>query len=55
MINRDMKLYNFFTLGSVNSYGQPVASTEPAGEIKMAINITSQNVQDNVNYHNDAI
>jgi hypothetical protein len=50
MINRDMRLYNYFTLGSVNAYGQPVVSKEPVGQIKMAINITSQNVQDNVNY-----
>lgn len=52
MINRDMRLYNYFTLGSVNAYGQPAVSSDPAGQIKMAINITSQNVQDNVNYHN---
>lgn len=53
MINTDMKLYNYFTLGADNGYGQPAIPTEdavPEGTVKMAINITSQNVQDNVNY-----
>ena len=50
MINSQMKSYNFFTLGAVDEYGQDTISTEPKGQIKMAINITSQNVSDNVNY-----
>lgn len=53
MINADMRLYNYFTLGPKNSYGQrtiPDKDAEPAGQIKMAINISSQSVQDNINY-----
>lgn len=50
MINRDMRLYDYFTIGNVNDYGQPVVSTEPSGQVKMAINITSQTIQDNINY-----
>ena len=50
MINADMRLYDFFTLGEPNSYGQPQLSKQPQGQIKMAIYITSQSVQDNINY-----
>ena len=50
MINTDMKTYNYFTFGELNSYGQPKLSADPQGQIKIAINITSQNVQENINY-----
>lgn len=50
MINTDMKPYSYFALGEENDYGQPQLSQEPVGVIKMAINITSQSVQDNINY-----
>lgn len=50
MINADMRLYNYFTLGTYDEYGQPIQSDEPVGQIKMAINISSQSVQDNINY-----
>jgi hypothetical protein len=50
MINADMRLYNYFTLGEENEYGQRLPSKEPVGQIKMAINISSQTVQDNINY-----
>ena len=52
MITTDMRFYDFFTLGSEDEYGQEVISTEPVGKVKMAINITSQSVQDNINYKN---
>lgn len=45
-----MRLYNFFTLGTEDEYGQQVISNEPVGQIKMAINISSQTIQDNINY-----
>ena len=48
-----MRLYNYFTLGAKNGYGQvaiPDKDAEPAGQIKMAINISSQSIQDNINY-----
>jgi hypothetical protein len=50
MINANMRTYDYFTLGENNAYGQPAMSAEPVGTIKMAINISSQSVQDNVNY-----
>ena len=50
MINADMRLYNYFTLGELNKAGQKVLSKEPVGQVKMAINISSQAVQDNINY-----
>ena len=53
MINADMRLYNYFTLGPKNAYGQatiPDKDAVPAGQIKMAINISSQSIQDNINY-----
>lgn len=50
MINADMRSYNYFTFGEPDSYGQPQLSQEAQGTIKMAINISSQSVQDNINY-----
>lgn len=52
MINSQIKTYNFFTFGERNAYGQETLSTAPTGQIKMAIYISSQSVQDNVNYKN---
>ena len=52
MISTDMKIYNYFTLGDKNGYGQPTISEEPKGTIKMAIYISSQSTQDNINYEN---
>jgi hypothetical protein len=50
MINADMRFYDYFTLGDGNGYGQPTISDDVKGQIKMAINIASQSIQDNVNY-----
>ncbi len=53
MINANMRLYNYFTLGGKDAYGQPVLpskDTEPVGQIKMAINISSLSTQDNILY-----
>lgn len=53
MINTSMRFYNYFTLGDQNEYGQrslPTADAAPAGTIKMAIDISSQSIQDNINY-----
>ena len=52
MINAQMRTYNFYTLGERNAYGQETLSNNPVGTIKMAIFISSQSVQDNVNYKN---
>lgn len=50
MIANDMRIYNYFTLGDKNEYGQRTISTTPTGVIKMAINLSSQSIQDNINY-----
>lgn len=50
MINANMRLYDYFTFGDDDGYGQPTLSTNPVGQIKMAINISSQSIQDNINY-----
>lgn len=53
MINLQMRLYEYFTIGDADEYGQatiPAADAKPVGKIKMAINIASQSIQDNINY-----
>lgn len=53
MINADMRLYNFFSIGEPNGYGQaqmPDKDAEPVGQIKMSINTLSQAAADNVRY-----
>lgn len=45
-----MQSYSFFTFGDKDGYGQPQVSKEPKGTIKIAIYITSQTIQDNINY-----
>ena len=50
MINTEMHFYDYFTYGEKDDYGQPQLSEETQGTIKMAINITSQSTQDNINY-----
>ncbi len=51
MIN-SMKEYDYYVYEGDNEYGQPTLSSSPVGTIKMNINITSQMIQDNVNYSN---
>ena len=50
MINRDMRLYDYSTLGGLDEYGQQTNNNEVKGQVKMAINLTSQSIQDNINY-----
>lgn len=50
MINNDMRLYDFYTYGAADAYGQPQLSADPQGQIKIAINISNQTIQDNINY-----
>lgn len=49
MLNADMRLYNYHVFGELDAYGQPQL-LEDQGQIKMAINIISQSVQDNALY-----
>ena len=50
MINTDMRTYNYYTDGNADSYGQPQLSSEAQGSLKIAINISSQSIQDNILY-----
>jgi hypothetical protein len=48
-----MRLYDYFTLGAKDAYGQatlPKPTDKPIGQIKIAIYESSQSVQDNINY-----
>jgi hypothetical protein len=51
MINADMRNYDYYLYDGKDAYGQEQLTAEPQGKIKMAINITSQTVQDNINYN----
>ena len=50
MITVDMRLYDYYLYEGKDAYGFPQLSEEPKGQIKMTINITSQSVQENINY-----
>lgn len=50
MLNAQFHLYNFFTLGDLDEYGQEKLNPEEAGVIKIAINTLSQTVTDNILY-----
>lgn len=50
MINAQMRFYDYYTIGGKDAYGQAQISEETQGAVKMAINISSQSIQDNINY-----
>lgn len=50
MINTAMRTYDYSTFGAKDAYGQATNSGEVVGTIKMAISISSQSAQDNINY-----
>lgn len=50
MINSDMRIYPYFTLGGKDEYGQLIPSDKPIGTIRMALNVSSQSIQENINY-----
>lgn len=50
MINGNMRLYDFSTIGTKDKYGQQLADYTVKGQVKMSINLTSQMTQDNINY-----
>lgn len=52
MINAQMRPYNYYTYGAPDAYGQPQLSNQAQGQVVIAINITSQSIQDNINYKN---
>jgi hypothetical protein len=45
-----MRLYDYSTTGTIDEYGQETISNEVKGQVRMAINLTSQSIQDNINY-----
>ena len=50
MINAQMRFYDYYTIGGKDAYGQAQLSEDIQGSVKMAINISSQTIQDNINY-----
>ena len=50
MINTDMKNYGYYLYSDDDGYGQPSLSADIKGTVKMAINTTSQSVQDSILY-----
>lgn len=50
MINTQMRLYDYFTYGVENSYGQPQLSQNPTGTIKIAINFLTEALGENTIY-----
>jgi hypothetical protein len=56
MINTDMREYNFYTYGEPDEYGQRTLIKDEQGAplvqgtVKMAINTTSQSIQENIKY-----
>lgn len=47
-----MRLYDYFTFGEKNACGQSKLSPEVQGQVKMAINVSTQATQDNIQYKN---
>lgn len=58
MINTSMRAYEYFKYGEPNEYGQQTLIKGDDGEpivqgtVKLAIALTTQTVQDSINYHN---
>lgn len=50
MINADMRFYDYYLYSGLDAYGQDKLTEAAQGSIKMSINITSQSIQDNINY-----
>jgi hypothetical protein len=50
MINADIKSYNYYQYTGLDAYGEQQLSEDVKGSVKMAIYLTSQFVQDNINY-----
>lgn len=50
MISTATRSYPFYLYGQPDSYGQQKLSAEPAGVVKMAIYLTTQQAADNIRY-----
>ena len=49
-MEQNMRKYGYFLYGEKDAYGQSQLSSEVVGEVKMAIGIASQSIQDSVAY-----
>lgn len=49
MINSQMRTYDYYIYGELDAYGQP-ALIDNKGTVKMAINVLSKRIEDNVLY-----
>ncbi len=49
MISSRMKNYQYCLLAGADDYGQP-RITDAQGTIKLSLSLTSQSIQDNINY-----
>lgn len=50
MINIQMKNYDYYTFEEKNSYGQPAMSKDIKGNVKMAINFSTEAIEENSLY-----
>lgn len=50
MINNRMRYYKYFKYQDNNEYGQMTLSDTPSGEVKIAVFVTSETIQQNINY-----
>ena len=50
MINANMRLYDYFAFEEDNGYGEKALSTEVKGQVKMAIEVISQGLDNSVLY-----
>ena len=52
MIGANMRHYDYYTYATCDEYGQPILSPDVKGQVKMAIYITSQSIQENILFEN---
>ena len=50
MINTDMKYHTYYRYGEPDAYGQKQLSATPQGAVKMNINVSTQQIKDNIKY-----
>lgn len=50
MIQNNMKLYNYYTLGELDDYGTNQASEEVKGQVKLSIFLQTKQLSDNSIY-----
>lgn len=48
MINLDQRVYDYYTFGANDDYGQPQLSEQKSGTVSMAINLLSHRIEDSL-------